>query len=81
VLLAVAAFVTAACVITADVTAVEAVVAVAVIDAADVTDMGCSKAFLLFAAALLGACTIWQCLTQNLAQLEPLSYGKLEPTS
>jgi len=42
--LAVAAFVTAACVITADVTAVKAVVAVAVIDAANVTDMGCSKA-------------------------------------
>ena len=79
--MAVAAFVIAACVITADVTAVEAVVAVAVIDAADVTDMGCSEAFLLFAAALLGACTIWQCLTQNLAQLEPLSHGNLEPTS
>jgi len=39
--LAVAAFVTTARVITADVTAVEAVVAVAVID---VTDMGFSKA-------------------------------------
>jgi len=42
--LAVAAFVTTARVITADVTAVEGVVAVAVIVAVDVTDMGFSKA-------------------------------------